>query len=344
MQVNAKKNKRIKSVSQIFDGVGQSNNDIFAFAKATMEEDSLSKQDYPYGLRKKAQLFLDLQFASKSSNSEDENVGTCLNTTTNELLRERITKDHITEGNKLLNDCFNTAGYKSLQKELEKFVYAMIHCSFLSSEESKKLRDLKIFYPTDYKSSSYAWNTVFKDNKLCALEGSLHKIIGLKGSQNNTNDNCFVVAIDFVYTCLLGGVEERDIKIKCINLDNYDCCSKIKICTEAVHSIDISVTFLRQKNLNDYGIVSFFCNTRGEERESLDKSETKSYCAEEKNGNLGESSLSRANVSVDEAELPLIILGDCMISSGINISLYRDLITGCSDFIIETKLKGRDKC
>ena len=141
VQINAKKNQRIKSISQIFDGIGQSNNDIFAFAKSTMEEDSLYDQDSSYELEEKAQISLGLQFISKRSKSEDENVGSYLNATTDEILREGIAKDHITEGNELLNDCFNTAGYKSLQKELEKFVFAMTHCSFLSSEESKKLRD-----------------------------------------------------------------------------------------------------------------------------------------------------------------------------------------------------------
>ncbi|MFA6535320.1 MAG: hypothetical protein WCS92_03630, partial [Candidatus Babeliales bacterium] len=301
VQVNAKKNQRIKSVSQIFNGVGQSNSDIFAFAKATMEEDSLYNQDssYELELKKEAQLFLGLQFTSMDSRSDDENVGRYLNITTDEMLRERIVKDYITEGNELLNDCFNTAAYKSLQKELEKFVYAMTHCSFISSEESKKLGDLKIFYPNDYKNGSYSWNPIFKDNKLFALEGSLHKIIGLKGNKNNPNDSCFVVDIDFIYTCLLGGVEERPINLSLIDSDKNkitECCSKIKIRTEAEHSIDISVTFLRQKNFDDYCGVSFFCAARGEERVSLDESEKKGYCNEEKNCNLGESWLSADDI------------------------------------------------
>lgn len=343
VQVNAKKNQRIKSVSQIFDGVGQSNSDIFAFAKATMEEDSLSKQDSTYGLQKWAYMSLGLQFISKPSRNEDENVGPYLNATTDAVLCERIAKDYIIEGNELLNDCFNTAAYKSLQKELEKFVYAMTHCSFLSSEESKKIRDLKIFYPTDYKNGSYSWNPIFKDNKLFALEGSLHKIIGLKGNKNNLNDNCFVVAIDFVYKCLLGHVEEREIKLRYESL-NEEFGSKIKVYTEAEHSIAVTVRFLRKKNLDDVCAVSFFCEASGEERLSLDKSEMKDCYNEGKNGNLGESWLSTDNINMDVSALPLIIFGDCMISSGINIQLYRDLISGCSDFIIETKDKTAFNC
>ena len=145
------------------------------------------------------------------------------------------------------------------------------------------------------------------------------------------------MSIDFVYKCLLGDMDERDVKIRCINLDNYECCSKIKVRTEAEHSIAITVRFLRQKNLYDCCVVSFCCNAYGEERLSLDESEKKVCFNEEKNCNSSESPVYPGKLVIEEVELPLIILGDCIISSGVNIPIYHDLITECSDFIIKTK-------
>lgn len=349
IQVNAENIKSIKSMHQIFDGIGHLNSDIFAFAKSTMEEDFLYNQNNSEP-QKCAQLLFDLKSTYENSKNDDDNIGIYLNSTTDEELRERIAKDHATEGKKLLNDCFNTVMYTALQKELKFFISTMSSCSLLSREESNKLTKLKIFYPNNYNSSLYKWEPIFKDNKLCTLEGRLHQVIGLKGNKNNTDESCFLMAIDTTYVCYLGKTEERTLNLKAPSFDltkNNAANPKLKVWIDPQHFMNITITFLRQKNLNEFCTVSFSCYAFGNERLSIDLLiENDNYGVEKRKCDFEESHISPAPgesyifpgcVETDEVEEETqIIYESCMINTGVNFEFYHELVSQCSDFIIET--------
>jgi len=348
VSLHAKNIQQIKSMHQLFDSVGHSNSNVFAFAKSTMEEDFLYNQGNSEP-QKCAQLLFDLKSTYENSKNDDDNVGYYLNSITDEELREQIAKDPVAEGKKLLTDCFDTIMYTSLRKELKKFITEMNSCSFLSTEELKKINKLNIFYPNDYKSNLYKWEPIFKDDKIYSLEGRLHQVIGLKGNKNHTDGSCFLMAIDIIYACYLGRTEERILNLKTPSFDitkNNAANPKLKVWIDPQHFMNIKITFLRQKNLNEFCTVSFSCCAFGNERLSIDLLiENDNYGVEKRKCNFDESHISPAPgesyifpgcVETDEVEEETqIIYGSCMINTGVNFEFYHELVSQCSDFIYE---------
>jgi hypothetical protein len=328
-RMHAETVQQIKSMGEIFDGIGHSTKDVFTFVKSAMEDDSLYDQD-PNIPQNKAQLIFGLRFWPRASNDDNETIGLYLNTTTDEKLRAQITKSYIAEGKKLLNDVFNTIVYKKLRKELKKFISAITSCSFISSEESKKLSSLNIFYPDDYKSCSYKWKPFFENNNLCSLQGNLHEVVGLKRNKNSNNKSHFLMVIDVAYECFLGKTQENTLNMYEFNSKNDKnkiASPAIKLYVEPNHSIQVTINFLRQKNNDTFCSALFFCYALGEERISfLDKLENESYCL-----------VNDIEVDTSAAYMPPLISGQCILTSGDNSSIYHDLISQCSNFLIETK-------
>jgi hypothetical protein len=62
------------------------------------------------------------------------------------------------------------------------------------------------------------------------------------------------------------------------------------------------------------------------------------YSVESRNYDPGKSYITPACIDVNEEEEELqAIYGSCMVNSGVNFEFYHDLISQCSDFIIETE-------
>jgi hypothetical protein len=150
------------------------------------------------------------------------------------------------------------------------------------------------------------------------------------------------MVIAAIYECYLGKTEERILNLKSPSLDvtkNKVSCPKIKVWIDPQHFMNIKTTFLRQKNLNEFCTVVFSCYAFGNERLSLMGTLAKDEClVESRNFDLGKSYISPACIDVNEEEEELqAIYGSCMINSGVNFEFYHDLISQCSDFIIETE-------
>lgn len=342
IQMKAETTQQIKSMNQVFEAIGQSTDDIFTFAKLTMEESyalSEKKEDL-LTLQRTGHVSFEWLFDCTDYNNEEEeeNVGKYLNGVTDDELRKKITKNYIAEGRILLNDFFNTSVYKGLQNELKGIVQGMTSCSFISSEESKKIRKFNGFYPNDYKTDSYSWTPIFKHDKMLALEGRLHKVIGLKGCNNHISENCFIMDINIVYRCNLGKTEERDMTFRHYGMN--DTCSKYKVDIAPQHSMDIDVTFLNQTKTGKCTAVWFFYDALCEENATFHGNlEKNKHSVSEKKFDPSSSWITSDQIDVETAQQPLLIAGRCIISSGTNIYHFQEMISQCSDFIVNVPNK-----
>jgi hypothetical protein len=330
-QIQAGKSHSFKNMQQLFDEIGYSTRDISEFAKSTFERDSLKPK---YSFEQKCGSYLNLSLPCKDIEfkNDNEKIGKYLKAITDEELHVRIEKDPVAEGKVLFNDFLNTVMYKALQKRLKKFVHTMMSCSFFTSEEYRKLVNSKIFYPNDYDSGIYKWDSVYEDGKLNALSGKFYKAIGLKGTKSFPLDEFFLMTIAFDYRCSLRKIEKRPVTYKGATIKNLGPENDFYI--DPKHVMTASITFLHKKDFDKYCAASYSCYVCGGDKMI---SEVK----KEKISWLGEfwrdSGDSSSGIDLELMKQPPIICGEFKIISGSPDSLGQNLFDQCSDFIIDTE-------
>jgi len=211
--------------------------------------------------------------------------------------------------------------YKVLKEELGQFVSVITSCSFLTSEESKKIRNSKIFYPDDYEPNTYSWEVSYKDNKIDTLSGSFCKSIGLKGNKEHSEDDFFVMIIDFKYTYLLGEFKKMEENIdKNIKPGGYHTGSR--------HYMDATIAFLRKKDFNDCCNVTYtFCVSGSEEATFSEKKDTV----------INKEFLDSRMIDIEAAETPPSICGSFRVINNSADSFQQKLFPLCTNFIIKTE-------
>lgn len=253
--IHAKEDQQIKDIYQISNGIGQTDEKISAFAKASLEENYSE-------CKMLSDLFLMFPYESIESDSDVEMFGKYLYEATDEILRARIQEDCSGEGKILLDDFFKTVMYKKLKEKLEQFVSVILSCSFLSPDESIILRASKIFYPDDYKHSDYTWEPLIKNDKINALEGRMNKIIGLKNKKDESY--IFGMIIDVNYTCFLRTIEKRSAMFKGSKIKNMG--PNVDVYIEPRHTMNVSIRFLRKKYFERSPSVTYRCYVSGYEK------------------------------------------------------------------------------
>jgi len=248
-------NEQSVNLRKLVDQIAQAEteNNIFTFAKSTLEDEA--SEPWP-----SVQLHLGSSGYFPESDNTIDMVGTYLYKTTDEELRKRIQKDWITEREVLLQDFFNSITYQELRKHLEHVVYEMTSCNFLTPEESKILRESKGFYPNDYEKPAFKWNILGEKNKIRALEGQIHSVIGLKRNKDRVNPDICIATIDVNYQCSLNQVipaMKLDETMKPFPETNIE-----PRYIEPQHTMAVTLTFLRNKNGN-CNSVSFIFQASG---------------------------------------------------------------------------------
>jgi hypothetical protein len=314
-----------ENMHQLAYETAQTDDDIFAFAKSRFEEE-FSKFDVC------SDLLLPLPVNSFKSDDMIEMVGKYLSTKTDAELRTRIQNDCAGEGKVLLGDFFDTVVYKELRKKLEKCIYVMTSCNFLTPEESKILRESKVFYPDNYKASAFRWSPRYDRHKIREIYGELSAPIGLK-ENGNIHKESFGVVISVEYRCSLRQIERRD-GVLSENVQYY-----MNTYVEPQHNMNLLITFVRDKDTK-FNIVSFEFNVIGCERAVP----TPEAMANSRFGTFFEELV----VSVDEPiflndiqymSFSPSISGECTISSLCASAMPSEMFPDYSDFIIKSDKK-----
>jgi len=234
--------KQSINLREFVDQIVETDPDIFSCAKSTLQDETPAPCSFTH-------LHLGSTGYFPVSDNPTEMIGMYISTQTNEELSKQIEKNPIATEELLLEDFFNSITYKELRKNLETIVYEMTSCSFITPEESKKLRESKDFYPDNYEKTTYTWRILSEQERIKTLVCHLRNTIGLKENKNNIDQDSFIAIVDILYQCSL----------------DWLIPSKTNFHHEPQHFMNITLTFTRNKNDN-CSTVSFIFEAFGGSR------------------------------------------------------------------------------